>query len=167
MSKHTDDTAPNADTRNTGSNSPNSDQRLSLGVDIGGTHISAALLLDNQLITDTLRRIPVDPRGDAPMLLDTWAGLINAVMGLAPATQNVSGIGIAMPGPFDYLNGISMIRGLDKYESLYGINIREALRERLAAPGSTTPVSGTQSLAAPTIPISFGNDAACFGLGEA
>ncbi|HEY4109754.1 ROK family protein [Puia sp.] len=57
-----------------------------------------------------------------------------------------------MPGPFDYPNGISMISGLAKYERIYGINVREALRERIAGD---------------CIPICFENDAACFGLGEA
>jgi len=125
---------------------------IACGVDIGGTHISAALTLDGQLLKDTYRRLPVAPTADAHTLLDTWAALINAVTGLTPSTQPVSSIGIAMPGPFDYPNGVSMIRGLNKYESIYGINIREALRDRI-----TNKV----------IPICFENDAACFGLGEA
>lgn len=139
---------------------------LRLGVDIGGTHITAALVQDGVLLPETLRRAAIDPAGDAGTLLDDWSGLMNAVLlqaaslvkaegKAADAATNggvVKSIGLAMPGPFDYPNGISMIRGLDKYESLYGLNIREGLRDRL-----------TQK----NIPISFGNDAACFGLGEA
>lgn len=125
---------------------------IACGVDIGGTHISAALTLDGQLLKDTYRRLPVSPTADAQTLLDTWAALINAVTGLPPSNQPVSSIGIAMPGPFDYPNGTSMIRGLNKYESIYGVNVREALRDRI-----------TNN----TAPICFENDAACFGLGEA
>jgi predicted NBD/HSP70 family sugar kinase/mannose-6-phosphate isomerase class I len=140
---------------------------IACGVDIGGTHISAALTQNNTLLPDTYRRLPVDPAADALTLLDTWSGLINAVIGLAPKNQPVTNIGIAMPGPFDYPNGVSMIRGLNKYESLYGLNIREALRERITcanapeanAPDAKNPAAG--------IPICFENDAACFGLGEA
>ena len=40
---------------------------------------------------------------------------------------NIGGIGIAIPGPFDYGNGISLIKDLEKYESLYGTNIKETL----------------------------------------
>ena len=120
------------------------------GVDIGGTHISAALIQDGILLPDTYRRLPVDPAAGADTLLDTWAGLINAVSSLADSP--VTTIGIAMPGPFDYPNGTSMIRGLNKYESLYGLNIRESLLERIDVAG---------------VPICFENDAACFGLGEA
>ena len=122
---------------------------LRLGVDIGGTHITAALVQDGVLLPETLRRAAIDPAGDAGTLLDDWGGLMNAVLSGA---GEVKSIGLAMPGPFDYSNGISKIMGLDKYESLYGLNIREGLRDRL-----------TQK----DLPISFGNDAACFGLGEA
>lgn len=125
---------------------------ITLGADIGGTHISAALVHDGLLLTGTYRRAAIDPAADAQTLLDAWAGLLNEVIVLAEAP--VQSIGLAMPGPFDYDNGISLIRGLNKYESLYGINIREALRERLS-----------ETLR--NIPICFENDAACFGLGEA
>ena len=129
---------------------------LHLGVDIGGTHISAALAPDGVLLSETYRRAAIDPAADASTLLDAWAGLMNAVIALAPASAikdaTVRSIGLAMPGPFDYANGIAMIRGLNKYESLYGLNIREALRDRLADK---------------TLPIAFANDAACFGLGGA
>ncbi|HVU98675.1 MAG TPA: ROK family protein [Puia sp.] len=124
--------------------------KISCGVDIGGTHISAALTQNDALLAETYRRLPVDPNADAVTLLDTWAGLITAVIGLAPKGQPVSTIGIAMPGPFDYINGVSMIRGLNKYESLYGLNIREALHGRIKSPNT----------------ICFENDAACFGLGQ-
>ena len=123
---------------------------LRLGVDIGGTHITAALVRDGVLLRETLRRAAIDPAGDAVTLLDDWSGLMNTVLSLAAGAVN--GIGLAMPGPFDYPNGISMIRGLDKYENLYGLNIREGLRDRLTQKG---------------LPIAFENDAACFGLGEA
>ena len=111
------------------------DNGLHLGVDIGGTHITAALVRDGVLLPETLRRAAIDPAGDAVTLLDDWGGLMNAVLSLAGSSVEAGGkatnggavksIGLAMPGPFDYPNGISMIRGLDKYESLYGLNIRD------------------------------------------
>jgi predicted NBD/HSP70 family sugar kinase/mannose-6-phosphate isomerase class I len=121
---------------------------LSLGVDIGGTHIAAALVADGKVLHNTYRRMPVDPGAEATTILDTWTACMNSVLEQAPSP--VEKIGLAIPGPFDYPNGISLIRGLCKYESLYGLNIREALRDRLACAN-----------------ISFANDAACFGLGAA
>jgi glucokinase len=43
----------------------------------------------------------------------------------------MSGLSVAMPGPFDYENGISYITGLDKYEALYGMDIRQYLVDLL------------------------------------
>jgi len=40
-------------------------------------------------------------------------------------------IAMAMPGPFDYKNGISWIHGLDKYEAIYGLNIKQYLATAL------------------------------------
>jgi glucokinase len=40
-------------------------------------------------------------------------------------------IGIAMPGPFDYLTGICLMKNVNKYESLYGLNIKQELSDRL------------------------------------
>ena len=36
-----------------------------------------------------------------------------------------------MPGPFDYVKGISYIRGVAKYENLYGFNIADAVSDEL------------------------------------
>ena len=40
--------------------------------------------------------------------------------------NEVKAIGIAIPGPFDYVNGICLIKGVAKYENLYGFNIADA-----------------------------------------
>lgn len=58
---------------------------------------------------------------------------------------------MAFPGPFDYERGICLIRGLDKYESLYGTDLRRELSGRLGI--------GPER-------IRFANDAAAFALGE-
>lgn len=72
-------------------------------------------------------------------------------------TPGTWGIGFAFPGPFDYENGVSYIRGLSKFQSLYGLSVREELQERLqvASPELWGQVAG----------IRFENDARLFGLG--
>lgn len=49
----------------------------------------------------------------------------------------VSGVGMAVPGPFDYQNGICLIEGLNKYEALYGMDIREMLADSLDIPSGS------------------------------
>lgn len=124
--------------------------KVKVGVDIGGTHISAALVdMEGNMLDGAYVHISVDAMEEATIVLDTWAKAISAVVALAGEAE-VSSIGIAMPGPFDYEQGISLIKDMAKYEQLYGINIREALLDRVY------PLQ---------IPITFHNDAVCFGHG--
>ncbi|WEK34231.1 MAG: ROK family protein [Candidatus Pseudobacter hemicellulosilyticus] len=122
-----------------------------LGVDIGGSHISAALVnLENAAVIPTSAvRLKTDPAGSARYLIDVWARAIEASYEHTGITEKR--IGIAMPGPFDYEEGISRIIGLAKFESLYGLNVKELLAERL----EISPAN-----------IEMINDASAFLLGE-
>src|SRR6185437_4446238 len=126
-----------------------------LGIDIGGSHISSALIKpgENALISSnsfTRKKIHSSAKS-AETILNEWADAIHD--SLKKLNGHVlRGIGIAMPGPFDYREGISLIKGVNKYDALYGINIKEALRNRLNIEYD--------------LPIIFENDASCFGLGE-
>lgn len=39
----------------------------------------------------------------------------------------LSNIYMAFPGPFDYKNGVSKMKGLNKYDSIFGVNIPQAM----------------------------------------
>ncbi|NMC42100.1 MAG: ROK family protein, partial [Bacteroidales bacterium] len=67
--------------------------------------------------------------------------------------DDLLGIGFAMPGPFDYVNGVSYIKGVSKYENLYGFNIGDAIISSIEAPEA--------------FGIRFINDASAFAVGEA
>lgn len=122
-----------------------------IGIDIGGSHLTAALVSIPalQFVTESHTRIRVDSKGSAEGILETWATAINSIFEKFNLTEKR--IGIAMPGPFDYEKGISLISGLDKYESLYKLNIKELLAEKLNCKPSE---------------IRMMNDAACFLRGE-
>jgi glucokinase len=122
-----------------------------LGIDIGGSHLTAALVDENtrQFIADSYTRIRVNSKGSADEILATWADTIEDLYEKHPV--GLKKIGIALPGPFDYDNGISLIKGLDKYESLYKLNVKQLLAERLNIPVTS---------------ILMMNDAACFLRGE-
>lgn len=124
-----------------------------LGADIGGSHISAALAnaSDGSILEGTFSRAPVDPHTDSAAILLQWTGVLKEVLSKRPR-HLLKGIGISMPGPFDYENGISHIDGVSKYNALFGINIRQALTDELQLPLR--------------LPVVFENDAKCFGLGE-
>lgn len=124
-----------------------------VGVDIGGSHISCALYdIADQAFTSAKRfRRSIDSQDAGPRILDRWAEVIGEAINDAGG-NGIAGIGFAMPGPFDYPNGISLIRGVNKFEGLYGLNIGKEIRRRLALPEA--------------LPVRFLNDAACFAIGE-
>ena len=67
---------------------------------------------------------------------------------------SIEGIGISIPGPANYEEGISEITGCNKYEKLYGVDLR------------TTLYSKVKSWIDHPEKISFINDAASFLIGE-
>ncbi|WP_207424647.1 ROK family protein [Desertivirga brevis] len=121
-----------------------------LGVDIGGSHITAALvdISNRKIVENSLRRERIDSQGSTEDIINAWAGVLKESLLFSPNSKIVS---VAMPGPFDYENGLSLITGLNKYESLYNLNLRDLLLKKL------------QPLAEEII---FTNDAACFLQGE-
>lgn len=101
-----------------------------IGIDIGGSHITIAIvdLELRKIVGGSVRRKTVDRHGSAEEILSAWSEMINSI--IEQSNSKISKIGFAMPGPFDYENGISFIRDLDKFDSLYGLNIREEIAAR-------------------------------------
>lgn len=126
-------------------------KHIVLGIDIGGSHITAALvdLQEQAIIHSSLTRCPVHAKGNKEEILRQWTAAITGCMAKHP--EKVDRIGIAMPGPFDYERGISYIRGQDKYEALYGLNVKELLATELRMDAGA---------------IFMKNDATCFLQGE-
>ncbi len=122
-----------------------------LACDIGGTHITSAIVASDtwSILSETIVRKPINSAQNAKSIFLSWGSAMNesiALLGLS-----INQIGIAMPGPFDYENGISMMKGQNKYDALYQLDITAGLRDTL-----TTP----------TLEIRYINDAAAFLQGE-
>lgn len=117
-------------------------------LEIGGTHVTAAVI-------DTGAGLPV-PRTVVrrPVAAGAAAGeLLDAIAGAADRADVGEGAhwGVAIPGPFDYAAGVGRFRGIGKFESLHGVDVRAELLGRLPA----NPRG-----------ISFINDADAFAVGE-
>ncbi len=123
-----------------------------IAADIGGTHITVALVTtgDWQVVRESIIRKGVNSHADAKSILSSWSAPFQDVIRNRGQLGEAM-IGIAIPGPFDYENGISHMRDQDKYDHLYGMDIRMELAERIG-------VLGTH--------IRFINDAAAFLQGE-
>lgn len=130
-------------------------EALILGIDIGGSHISTALV-DVDVSGGTMRKESfckntVDAKGTPGTIFEQWATACRFSLSKASSFR-IKGIAVSMPGPFNYEEGISLIKGVNKYEHLYGLDIRKHLKEKL----------GCEEY----LPVLFENDAICFGLGE-
>ena len=124
---------------------------LRTGVDIGGSHITAALVnMDSgEVIEASYVRNHLDPSGSKEEIIDTWAATIKSSND--KYSDSIFPVSLAMPGPFDYEEGISRITGLHKFEPLYGLNVKELLANSL----NILPAM-----------IQMNNDAICYLAGE-
>lgn len=123
---------------------------LVICADVGGTHITTALVDMNKraIVPGTSGREQVNSHAEATEIISTWG---KALARLADSTSEDK-LSIAIPGPFDYEEGVSLIHGQDKYESIYKLNVKDLLAESLGMEKEN---------------ISLINDAAAFLQGEA
>lgn len=124
----------------------------SIGVDIGGTHITCAAvqIAEGRLAAATRSRVSYDHEAPAEVILNAWASALNETISQLELSE-LAGIGFAMPGPFEYRNGVSRMQ--HKFKNLYGLHIPRAL-DPLLAPENE-------------LPMRFLNDASAFAVGEA
>ena len=89
---------------------------ITIGVDIGGSHISSAAINNdtNTIITDTLFQGSINNKANKETILKDWANVINQTL-LKINGEGPEGIGFAMPGPFQYGRGVALFKGNDKY----------------------------------------------------
>ncbi|WP_316785891.1 ROK family protein [Pedobacter frigiditerrae] len=102
---------------------------IAIGADIGGTHITAALvdLKEKRILPGSFIREKIDSHGSQEQIMEAWSETILKVR----QGRNVNKVSLAMPGPFDYDKGICLIKNQNKYENLYGLNIKELLAAKL------------------------------------
>jgi glucokinase len=130
------------------------DKKISIGVDVGGSHISSVAYSvdENEILLHTLAESKVDNKKSVNEIIETWSKTISKTIekvGFCP----ISGIGFAMPGPFDYVNGIALFQQMtNKYENLYGVNVGVEISKALGMNEK--------------VPVRFINDAAAFAIGE-
>ena len=130
------------------------DKSLAIGVDVGGSHVSCAAvdLHHNDLLEHTHSENELDNHAQPEIIIEAIGKTIKKCLEKADPDQ-VSGIGFAMPGPFDYVKGISRFRGENgKFEHTYGLNVSQELRKYLALPDN--------------FKIRYINDATAFAIGE-
>lgn len=127
---------------------------FAIGLDIGGSHITAGVIAvnDMKLLELSLYKESFDSNLQVNDIMDVWERVIRTSWKYS-GIEEFSGISVCMPGPFDYKNGICWIKGQTKYEYFYGLNVRKLIQQRLQLSSS--------------FPVLFANDADSFGKGVA
>ena len=127
--------------------------RYSIGCDIGGSHICCAVIeVDTGIILESsFVNMKVDNAEFKEVLIDTWGRAITACKKQIPKNSSFIGVGIAIPGPFNYEEGIGLFDNSNKkFIHLKDVNVKEALSKALILPKDQ---------------IQFVNDATAFSLG--
>lgn len=97
--------------------------------------------------------VALDPSASAEELLDAIASPARRVVERLRAARAVVAPEwvVAMPGPFDYADGVGLFDAVGKFDALRGASVRDGLASRLGVDGTG---------------IRFLNDAAAYGIGE-
>ena len=107
-------------------------RKYAVGVDIGGSHISSIIvdLDEGKLIDSSFSEQKVNNQASADQIIKVWGKAIKGSIDYV-GVDMIAGIGFAMPGPFDYENGIALLKGVAKYDNIYGLNIGDELKKEL------------------------------------
>lgn len=117
-----------------------------VSLDVGGTNIEGAAVNQDAHLLDRVRGIPSPSKDDADTTINKFVALLEDIKKRASDLGFITGAySMGMPGPFDYVNGISQMK--HKFTSLFGINLKSAFEKRLQKP------------------VFFINDADAFSLG--
>lgn len=129
------------------------EKRFAIAMDVGGSHITSAIvdLSEMKVFEESLFKVSFDSNLPTAEVMDFWENAIRTLLEKSEVGK-LSGIALAVPGPFDYDDGTCWIKDQDKYENFYGLNIKDLLRERFDFDLD--------------FPIVFENDATSFGKGE-
>lgn len=129
------------------------EKRFAIAMDVGGSHITSAIvdLSEMKVFEESLFKVSFDSNLPTAEVMDFWENAIRTLLEKSEVGK-LSGIAMAVPGPFDYEDGTCWIKDQDKYDNFYGLNIKDLLRERFDFDLD--------------FPIVFENDAKSFGKGE-
>ena len=124
-------------------------------IEIGGTHVTAAQVAADSwsVISGSTHRQPLRSAGTAEEILAAVASCANSVHTAAGQRW-----GVALPGPFDYAQGIGLFEGVAKFEALYGVDVRlvqeiRRVTEITSVPRAPEFIKGVINLRGRIIPV--------------
>lgn len=109
-------------------------------LDVGGTNIKSAFLTVSDRVEITGKGVyDAKAHSDRETILSNMCSIIENADEI-DCIDCIDGIGIAFPGPFDYENGICLMKGLNKYESIYSVSLKEEIYTRIFKGKTDIPI---------------------------
>jgi glucokinase len=130
-------------------------------LDVGGTGIKGSVC--NLTENSDIRRLKEYPayadRNKEKIIRNFIYIFTDLIRQIVDDEKSIEAVGLAFPGDFDFENGIPLITNLKKYDSIYGVNLKNEFREKIA-------VSDFKDRFMPDYRIFFIHDIAAFLIGE-
>jgi glucokinase len=100
------------------------DMRYDILLDIGGTGIKGGYhSIDNNVVSD-FYEFPSNSDQEKEVIIQHISHILSQIWDrIEEEDKRIRYIKMAFPGPFDYSKGVSLMKGLAKYESLYQVSI--------------------------------------------
>ena len=84
---------------------------FAIGIDVGGSHISSCVVdIEKGEVASAFVTTPIDSKASAKAIVDVFVKNIYECK--AQFDGEIAGVSFAIPGPFDYENGVSTIEGV-------------------------------------------------------
>lgn len=106
-----------------------------IALDIGGSHITSGIVntKKGQKIIESISHLSINCAASADVLLANITDcIVNTLNQSNCSKEDITALGISMPGPFDYKRGISRINGVNKFDALFALDLRASLFSALA-----------------------------------
>ncbi len=93
-------------------------------LDVGGTGIKGGYFSVEENKISDIYTFPSNAEREKEVIIKHFTALCHHIWNqIEDGEKTIRHVRMAFPGPFDYAKGISRVKGLAKYESLYGISI--------------------------------------------
>ncbi len=100
-----------------------------IALDVGGSSVKSGIVKPDGC-ADFISQTPINSQAFKEDILQVIVNIIQKHLHKVNSGE-VVGIAFGFPGPFDYENGVCLIQGQSKYDTLYQVNVRDELKHLL------------------------------------
>jgi glucokinase len=113
---------------NSGQGPASTSSGVVLSFDLGGSHVAAMAARVSSPFNGARASLALNEGGSATYLFDRVHEVGRMALAALPSSEDIVGIAVAMPGPFDYSRGVSWLQ--HKFSAWYNVDVRNHLAIR-------------------------------------